>query len=190
MSGTRLGVAPTNVQSRIAGRLARVGQFVGEVLFDQSRARHKFIYIYCLEVLWPSDVRVIHVLPDFRAKSFSQIYVGGSGSTWSKPCALWVQGKSCPECNNFRQIYVRPLVGQQLLVQHTYKEHSPEDSPDLTWVKLLLTNQGPDIKLSKLLLGSLVTIHIPGNKINTISGPKFCQIYVKDSVNPQCPTTP
>ena len=72
-----------------------VGQFVGEVLFDQSRTRHKFIYIYCLEVLLPWDIWVIHVLPDLRAKSFSQIYV-------------------------------RPLVGQQLLV----------------------TNRGPNINLS------------------------------------------
>jgi hypothetical protein len=122
MSGTRLGVAPTNVQSRIAGRLARVGQFVGEVLFDQSRARHKFIYIYCLEVLWPSDVRVIHVLPDFRAKSFSQIYVGGSGSTWSKPCALWVQGKSCPE------FFVKFMSGHWLVsscLSNTHTKNTP-----------------------------------------------------------------
>ena len=41
----------SQIYVRIAGRLARVGQFVGEVLFDQSKARHKFIYTYCLEVL-------------------------------------------------------------------------------------------------------------------------------------------
>ena len=139
---------------RIAGRLARVGQFVGEVLFDQSRARHKFIYIYCLEVLWPWDIQVIHVLPDLRAKSFSQIYVGGSGSTWPKPCALRVQGKSCPECKTNCQIHVWSLVGQQLLVQRTYRQDSPAIQPRAQHkfvLKILLGNLASAFQVIHLL---------------------------------------
>ena len=100
MSGTRLGVAPTNVQSRIAGRLARMGQFVGKVLFDQSRARHKFIYIYCVEVLLPWDpISGPKVLVKFMSEARAVL--------GQKPCALRVQGESCPECNNSSQSYVR-----------------------------------------------------------------------------------
>jgi len=83
-------------------------------------------------------------------------------------------------------IFVKFMSGHWLVskcLSNTHTKNTP--------LKTRVNNQGPDIKLSKLLLGSLVTIHIPGNKLIPNIRAKSCsQIYVRDSVNTQCPTTP